>query len=133
MITFCTYCSHEKNPQPDTLPAAERYRSPRIKKVRQAADLLACDFLIFSGRYGLLPPGQPIENYDYLLQPEDVGRLAGQVAGQLREWKVTHLLFCTLGVEVDSQLPPYHDCISQACKMAGVELIMLQLPEDYDD
>jgi hypothetical protein len=133
MITLCTYCSLEKDPAPDTLPAAERYRSRRIERVHQAANLLASDFLIFSGRYGLLPPGQPIENYDYLLQPEDVGRLAGQVAGQLTDWKVTHLLFCTLGVEADPQLPPYHNCITMACKGAGVELIMLQLPEGYDD
>ena len=133
MITFCTYCSRDKDPTRDELPAVDRYRSSRIQKVRQAAELLSSGFLIFSGRYGLLPPGQPIENYDYLLQPEDVDRLSGKVAGQLTEWKVKRLLFCTLGVDADPQLPPYHDCITQACKGAGVELIMLQLPEDYDE
>ena len=133
MITFCTYCSHDKDPAPEALPAEWRYRSRRIQQVKQAAELLGSDFLIFSGRYGLLPPGQPIENYDYLLQPDEVEKLAQQVAGQLVELEVKRLLFCTRGVVVDPQLQPYHDCITLACSRAGVELIPLDLPEECAD
>ncbi|MBC8478019.1 hypothetical protein H8D51_00590 [bacterium] len=94
---------------------------------------MSCDFLILSGRYGLLPPGQPIENYDYLLQPAEVERLSRKIAEQMLDLDVKRLLFCTRGVAVDPQLPPYHDCITLASDLAGVELIMLQLPEDYDE
>ncbi len=133
MITFCTYCSHEKDPSPQALPAERRYRSRRIQRVQKSARLLGCDFLIFSGRYGLLPPGQPIENYDYLLQPAEVENLAQRVARQLAELEVKRLLFCTRGIVADPHLQPYHDCITTACYKAGVELIQLALPEDYDD
>lgn len=133
MACFATYCSAAKDPRTDLLPALERYRSTRIRQVFSAALAVGADFLIFSGKFGLLRPGDPIPFYDHLLAPAEVADHARKLEEQLRSGGFGQLVFFTQPIARDPSLGPYLDCLRAACRGAGVELVLVELPPNLVD
>ncbi len=130
MDAFCTYCCKDKTEQSGEVPAIERYQSSRIRAVYSAALSVGQSFFILSGEYGLLPPCRPIPWYDYLLQEEKIKPLSQTVAGQLRQAGVQRVFYFTKAIKDDPFLKRYFDTIELACKSAGVQVILLALPQD---
>ena len=127
MHAFCTYCSRDKNDEPDRIPAIRRYQDSRIEKVYAAASKLGLEFYILSGEFGLLPPQQPIPWYDHLLEPEEVCNLADRVAGQLRDYRITGLVYFTESFAQDPHVIPYHDAIIAACSRTKLPMLVIEL------
>ncbi len=127
MTVFCTDCSAEKNHSEGEMPAIQRYKSTRIKSVYSAAKSLGLGFVILSGKYGILEPGDPILYYDHLLQSSEVSEHSNLVAGQLEVLGVKDLIFFSRLAPV---VEPYRECIKSASEKAGVELKCVYLPMD---
>jgi len=127
MQAFCTYCSRDKIAEPGDLPAIRRYQDSRIEKVYAAASKLGLEFYILSGEFGLLHPQQPIQWYDHLLKPEEVSSLADRVAGQLRDYRITGLVYFTESFAQDPNAIPYHDAIVAACSRTRLPMLVIDL------
>ena len=127
MTVFCTYCSAKKDRSQGELPAIQRYRSLRIKSVYIAAMSLGLKFLILSGKYGILKPGDPIPYYDHLLQSSEVSEHSKKVADQLEARGVKDLIFFGGSLSDDENLKPYFDCIKIASQKAGIELKFVEI------
>jgi hypothetical protein len=122
MTVFCTTCSAEKDRSPGEIPAAQRYRSQRIKSVHAAAERLGLRFVILSGEFGILQPEDPIPYYDHLLLPGEVAVHATLVASQLEALDVSDLIFFCRPFSVDENARAYYDCLKQAAQIAGTAL-----------
>lgn len=128
MTVFCTYCSAKKDRSQGELPAIERYRSHRIRSVYIAAMSLGLQFLILSGKYGILEPSDPIPYYDHLLQCSEVMEHSEQVAVQLKALGVKDLVFFARSFSDDENVKPYFECIKAASQKAGIALKSVALP-----
>ena len=64
MTTFVTYCSKEKRHSAASMPAIARSDRARIRTLYRAALSIGADFLILSGKFGLLKPDEPIPGQD---------------------------------------------------------------------
>ena len=114
-----TTCSAEKRRDAGLLPAALRYRHPRIALAREHALQTGQPLVILSGRYGLLSSWTPIAWYDHALRMQEVDRLIPRVAAFLTVRGVT---------EVDTFLSPpeapgwapYHALLNAATVRAQV-------------
>lgn len=129
MRAACTYCSALKDRSPGYLPAIDRYQSARVQKVATIAARDGLPFFILSGRLGFINSNELIPYYDHLLESEDVPKLVGVVAEQIRKWKIRELLFYTTPIERERQLQPYADLLQEACSKTGTRL-SLELLED---
>ena len=127
MTTFCTYCSAEKDRTQGKLPAIQRYRSQRIKSVYSAALSLGLEFLILSGKYGMLKPSDLIPYYDHLLTVPEVPAHVKKVVNQLEVLGVKDLIFFARSLEEEKNLRPYLDCIRLASQEARVELKIVEI------
>jgi len=130
MIAYCTYCSKKKDLSPGELPAIQRYRSDRIKSVHNAAMSSGLEFLILSGKFGILKPSDLIRCYDHLLQPSEVSELSKRVADELETLGVKDLIFFARSFSDDEKVKPYIDCMKLACQKAGIALRFHDLPTD---
>ncbi len=96
MTVFCTYCSAEKATTEAPLPALDRYRSERIRRIHAAALAAGQGFFILSGEYGLLAPDDAIPCYDHLLLADEVADHAVKVAAQIERRGITRIIFFSL-------------------------------------
>ena len=92
MRYLLTTCCAEKSPEPEPMPAEERYLSPRIALARGEAAARRLPLLILSGVYGVLEAGEGVPWYDHALLPEEVPALLPGVVARLRELDATALL-----------------------------------------
>jgi hypothetical protein len=122
MHAYCTYCSAEKKETETPIPAVERYKSKRIQTVFSLAKEQGIKFLILSGYYGLLEAEDKIDFYDHLLLENEVEKKALFVSAQLKEKKISKIIFYTNSVTQDQNLKPYIRCIKIACTLAAVVL-----------
>lgn len=127
MIAFCTYCSNEKRKAPGNIPAIERYDSPRILRVYEAAQIVSAKFFILSGQFGLLAPVTAIPFYDHLLTAEEVGSLVEIVTPQLEAEKVDGVIYFTESFSDDEHVRPYHDTLAAACARARLSFMVATL------
>jgi len=89
-----TYCSKDKDPRPDLLPASERYISSRTQKVTAAAKKFQKPLYFLSAKFGLITADTPIPNYDQRLTLDDADRLVAlsfEAAKQLTKDAVTNI------------------------------------------
>lgn len=126
-ITYCTYCSAAKNQRKQKLPAIQLYKSKRIESVLQSAENDGIQFLILSGKYGLVEPDEEIDYYDHLLLPSEVDEHSILVASQLKLKKITKLLFLMNNPKFDNNLIAYRDCMKKACAKIGIPLIIKEV------
>jgi hypothetical protein len=127
MTIFCTYCSAEKEPSAELLPALRRYRSERIERICRAARAAGCGFYILSGKYGLLDPNEKIPYYDHLLVADEVEAHATKLTEQIKQYDITQIVFFTLPVSRDEKLAPYHAALRLACTMAPTRLGFVEI------
>lgn len=121
---YCTICSKEKSEKPGLMPAINRYDSIRIKSVGYQAQEKGQEFLILSGKYGLIDARQPIPWYDHLLVAEEVEKMVAIVTQQLRDLKVQSLTFYTADEKSEPSWRPYCEVIRQSTSATGVRLTM---------
>ncbi len=126
MYIFCTYCSRNKSDEPKPIPAIQRYQSSRIGRVYAAASQVDLGFFILSGEFGLLPAQQLIPWYDHLLLPEEVRELANRIAQQIRDYKISDIIYFTRSSTQDPNVQPYRDAITAACKQASLPLFIIE-------
>ena len=127
MTIFSTYCSAEKETADELLPAIERYRSERIRRIYSAAQTCGAGFFILSGEFGLLPPNQLIPYYDHLLTGDEVKAHSLTVAEQISQRGITQIIFFTLPVVVDEKLAAYHTCLRLACQKTSISLSFVEI------
>jgi hypothetical protein len=116
---YVAFCSAEKREDEGDLPAIERYTASRIHDVYHWARRDGVGFCIFSGRFGLLRPSDPIPWYDHALQPEEVSAMAVQVAGQIREQGWHKLVVYTGKTEERPDELIYLGCLQVAAGTVG--------------
>ena len=133
MTVFCTYCSNKKSREPDDIPAIQRYKSCRIKKVYAATLLVGLPFRVLSGKCGLVSPERPIPDYNHLLTPEEAPTLAQTVVRQIRAEGVTRLVYFTRPLSTDPKVLPYHDALAIACRETSISLCVVEIGEQEDE
>lgn len=117
---ICTICSRRKSKSPAPMPAYLRYQGPHVKIAKEIADKKGLDFVILSGKYGLISGDDKIPFYDYLLAEDAVDNLASKVAGKLDSLGVEELDFYAEPRE--GNWVPYYEVIERATEAAGVKL-----------
>jgi len=122
MLAYCTYCSAEKNHSEELLSAIDLYKSERITKVFNSAETKGRRFIILSGKLGIIEPHQKIDYYDHLLKPSEVEVHAELLASQLKEKKISHLVFYMGSIAHDKNIKPYADCILEASAKSGISI-----------
>lgn len=119
---FATYCSANKEANPEDLPAAKRYISDRIDGVHSLANGAQARFAILSGRFGLLTADEPIPPYDHLLQRDEVEAMTERVAATLEEWGITEVDWFSVAFEMDPNVTRYRDVMKRAAERVGARL-----------
>lgn len=119
MECLVTTCSRDKRPDHGPLPALERYLSNRINFVAAESARLGLPLLIFSAKYGLLRPREPIHYYNLKLDWDQVSAMARKLASQLRAYGVTALHFYGWPQGTDGW-GSYHKALRQACTFENV-------------
>lgn len=112
-------CSQRKRPDLVLLPALERYDGPVFRMLRKF--LRECpskeyhpEVYILSAQLGLIPPHQPISDYDCCMTPQRACTFRPQVLGQLehilqnRQYKE---LFISVGKDYAAALAGYERLI----------------------
>ena len=132
-VAIITYCCKEKDPADGLLPAVERYLSPRIRVAEMVAKDLGVGFYILSGLYGLLDPGREIPDYDHLLTSLQVPEHAGVIEVQLREAGTGRVIFVTRTLDVDPGSGPYREAMATACRLARVDMEVLEIGPGQTD
>jgi len=122
MTIFSTYCSADKNESKELLAAHRRYFSRRIRNVHQAALSLGLQFFILSGKFGLIHCDETIPYYDHLLKAEEVDKHTLKVSTQLKNNKITQVIFFTNPVASDKNLQAYLDCMIRSCEELVIHL-----------
>ena len=120
MLAYCTYCSAEKNHSQKMLPAIDLYKSHRISKISDLSEKKGVKFIILSGKFGVVDVHQKIDYYDHLLKPSEVEGHAELVASQLKEKKISQLVFFMNSITHDKNIKPYADCIIKAAAKSGI-------------
>lgn len=127
MTIFCTYCSAEKETTAGLLPAIRRYRSERIERVHRSALAAGHSFYILSGEYGLLAPDKLIPYYDHLLIADEIEAHAFNLTEQIKQHRITQIVFFTLSIQQDEKLAPYQAALRLACALASVNLSFVEI------
>lgn len=110
------------------MPAIERYRSDRIRSVYEMAQSAGVDFLIFSGKYGMLRPDEPVPYYDHLLQPDDLPAMILKISGPIGRYD-SATLFMKSGPDVAK----YAEAVQTAADRVAVPFeIRMWVPEERD-
>lgn len=126
---YVTYCSAEKNPIEKEIKAIDRYRSERIDHVRALAKQDKADFMILSGKFGLLQINDPIPYYDHLLKPFETTRLSKIVARQLKNFKGRTVVMHSHWMDRDIHVAPYIETLTDACELAKTPFDLVILDE----
>jgi len=132
-LAYCTYCSKEKREDKSQLPSIDRYISQRIKHVHQLALEHDADFLILSGKYGLLKGSAEIPYYDHLLSTDEVEDMTKLVSSQLRNAEVKRLKCFSASPELQPSLRPYVDVLIKACVAEHIVFEITCLEPPYTD
>ena len=122
MIAYATYCSALKNYSKKALPAIQLYDSERISKVFELAKSQNANFVILSGKYGLVEAHQQINYYDHLLNQTEVESHAGVMASQIATKDISEIVFFSNSVQTDPNLLPYLKCIMSACEKVKIPI-----------
>lgn len=113
-----TYCTNRKRNDAGLLPARERYLSSRIDFALKNFD----NTWIFSGKYGLIHPDTPIEDYDHLFQVEEVPMMLPKLVEQLPA-DVDEIMF----LEQNLTQPQYRVVIQRLADTVGIKFQSIEL------
>lgn len=124
---YITHCCKQKNENIKLLNAIDRYLASYILYVNKMAKIEKKDFMIFSGKYGLLKPNQKIPYYDKLLTYDDFESLEPVVNKQIIEYNITKITFFHIGIKYDKKVKVYVDFIKNICDKNNVSLDTITL------
>ncbi len=127
-IIVSTICCRKKDPAPGLITASRRYLSDRIRSVLQLARKAGLEFVILSGRFGLIHPEEPIPYYDKLLREDEAEEMSGRVADLLRKEKVGKVIFLIPDPELDPHVRPYLNSMGKGARMANAALEVITVP-----
>lgn len=127
---YVTYCSAEKNPIEKEIKAIDRYRSERINYVRALAKQDKADFMILSGKFGLLQPTDQIPNYNHLLKAFETTRLSKTVARQMKNLKGKSIVMYSHWMDRDINVAPYIETLTDACELAKISFDLVVFDDD---
>lgn len=127
---YVTYCSAEKNPIEKEIKAIDRYKSERIAHVHGLAKQDKADFMILSGKFGLLAPTDLIPNYDHLLKAFETTRLSKTVAKQLKNLKGKSIVMYSHWMDKDIHVAPYIETMTDACELMKVPFDLVVFDDD---
>ena len=127
---YVTYCSAQKNETEKEIKAVDRYISERIDHVRTLAKQDRADFMILSGKFGLLNPSDTIPYYDHLLKPFETTRLSKTIARQLKQMKGKSIVMHSHWMDRDIHVAPYIETITDACEIAKIPFDLVILDEN---
>lgn len=85
--TLILSCSQRKRPDPGFLPAIDRYDGPPFRVLRRylrQPEITPPHIRILSAEFGLIPPDEPIPDYDRLMTPTRAVELRPRVGEALR-------------------------------------------------
>lgn len=122
MTVYATYCSASKVKTQSLVAAINLYQSKRIESIFQIAKKNNRQFIILSGKFGLLDPNDKIPYYDHLLTSNEVAKHSSLVASQLKKKGITEVLFYAGDVNRDINIQTYIDCISLAAEKAYISV-----------
>lgn len=126
---ICTICCAEKKDSKEKLPAIDLYLSSRIRFAYKESQEKGVGFRIFSGKYGLLKPDQPIDWYDFQLTNETVSDIVPVMVSQIKEQAIEKVIFyarpkSTPGWEA------YYKALEQASKTTGIKFEVIT-PQEF--
>ncbi|EKE00246.1 MAG: hypothetical protein ACD_22C00069G0005 [uncultured bacterium] len=127
MHYYITTCCKEKETKSKLLPAIDRYLNPRIKQVYNLSIKDNIEFLILSGKYGLLKPEDKIPYYDQILLDRQVQNIVDTIIAQSIFTKGDCI---TVFGKHESEHPswkPYYDAIRTVSSKLGLSLSIKQL------
>lgn len=127
---YVTYCSAEKNPIEKEIKAIDRYMSERIAHVHALAKHDKADFMILSGKFGLLQPSDLTPHYDHLLKPFETTRMSKTIAKQLKFLKGQSIVYYTHWMDKDIHVAPYIESIHDACELTNTGFDLIVLDDD---
>ena len=116
-------CSRAKRPELGTMPAIDRYDGPTFRLLRRAAraGLLGdVTVLILSAKYGLIPDGWMIPDYDQCMTPARAAELAGTVSLALWRWFGLHSDCHDVFVNVGQAYAPALAGLDDWCMARGI-------------
>lgn len=116
MKYLVTTCCKEKRNDKKLLPVIDRYLDPRLRQVFNISKDLNTEFLILSGKYGLLRPNDLIPYYDQILTDEQVAKLVERVLNQLQTLKVSELIIYGKDKNTNQSWKPYYAVLQSACE-----------------
>lgn len=122
MKAFCTYCSAQKDTTLKMIPAIKRYKSQRIISVYSESLRQKHEFIILSGKFGLLYPNDEVPFYDHLLKHSEVEELAQIVDRQIKLMGLSEIVFFTRSPIQDKNVVCYIDCLEMACEITNTIL-----------
>lgn len=115
-------CSKAKRHDPGSLEAIERYDGPLFRLLRRARGaglLIDVHVMILSAKYGLIPDGWMIGDYDQVMTPARAAELASSVSLTLWRWLGQHEcvdVFVNLGQGYAPALAGFEDW----CTVRGI-------------
>jgi hypothetical protein len=112
MKIYCTICSKDKSKDKGKIPSIERYVSRRIDEIYEKTQEDRVNFMIFSGKYGLIGPETKIPFYDKKLMIDDLGEMVNFLRDQLKQKQIKEVVFFSKNEESEA---PYRDALREAC------------------
>jgi tetratricopeptide (TPR) repeat protein len=119
---LCTYCSYEKDRNPELISSIRRYKSTRISYVYELSIKMRTGFRILSGEYGLISADEKIPWYDHPLMREEVDALSKKIADQLRAAKISAVIYYTKDTKLNPVIQPYLTAIEAGCFISSTAL-----------
>jgi hypothetical protein len=122
MKVYATYCSAEKVNTQHPVAAIELYKSQRIDHILWLAKQDDHQFVILSGKYGIVDTEEKIPYYDHLLTSHEVINHSSLVANQIKKKGITEVQFYVGDINRDKNILTYIECISFAALKANITL-----------
>ena len=130
---YVTYCSKDKNPSTEDLPALDRYqwkdgrkwKDGRISKVYERALKDEVEFRILSGSpdYHLLKVDDSTKYYDHQLKDHEVEEKVKNVGAQLEGQNIGEIVFFMKDPN-NAETRPYKNVMEKVCKISKVKFVV---------
>jgi len=130
MHIYVTPCCKEKDLSPGSIPAIQRYLSPRIAWVYAQSQQHHLPMRILSGRFGLLAPEECIPYYDHPLSLAEVPSLLPTIIKRLEQETVTRVTFYARPRQTPGW-EPYYQVLELACRNLIINFQRVQMQNDH--
>ena len=98
--------------------------------MRDLAKQEKADFMILSGKFGLLAPTDLIPHYDHLLKAFETTRLSKVVAKQMKNLKGKSIVMYSHWMDKDIHVAPYIETLTDACELTKIPFDLVVFEDD---